>query len=219
MLEFSIKKNITKDSKILLLGAHGDDIEIGCGGTILKLAAAYPDSFFYWVVFASNGTRSTETLQSAGLFLENTPNKNIIIKEYQDGFFPYIGAEIKRYFEQLKIEFNPDIIFTHYRFDLHQDHRLINELTWNTFRSHLILEYEIPKYDGDLGSPNLFVPLTDLFYRRKIQILLESFLSQKDKHWFTQNTFEALMRLRGIESGSSDKYAEAFYCRKFNWRV
>jgi LmbE family N-acetylglucosaminyl deacetylase len=219
MLEFVSEKNLKKDSKILLLGAHGDDIEIGCGGTILKLAQTYPDSYFYWVIFSASGTRLKEARKSAKLYLENIPNKKIIAKAFRDGFFPYIGAEIKDFFEQLKIDFDPDIIFTHYRYDLHQDHRLISELTWNTFRSHLILEYEIPKYDGDLGSPNLFVPLSELSCRRKIQILLDSFTSQKDKHWFTQATFEALMRLRGIESGSADTYAEAFYCRKFIWSV
>ena len=140
--------------KVLCLGAHSDDIEIGCGGTILRLMEENRDVSMHWVVFGADETRAVEARQSAGLFLEMAKHKTVAIKNYRDGFFPYIGAEIKEYFEELKREFHPDIIFTHYRYDLHQDHRLICELTWNTFRNHLILEYEIMKYDGDLGNPN-----------------------------------------------------------------
>jgi LmbE family N-acetylglucosaminyl deacetylase len=200
--------------KILCLGAHSDDIEIGCGGTILKLLRDYEDITVYWLVFSSDDLREEEAFRSANVFLKNARRKRIDIKKFRNGYFPYCGAEIKDYFEQLKKEYNPDIIFTHYRNDLHQDHRLINELTWNTFRNHLILEYEIPKYDGDIGSPNFFVHLDDRLCRRKIRIIDQYFNSQQDKQWFTDDTFSSIMRLRGVESNAPDKYAEGFYCRK-----
>jgi|SRR5579863_2262993 len=198
---------------VLCLGAHSDDVEIGCGGTVLKLIEEQEDLFFYWVVFSSDKSRRKEAQRSARAFLAGTRNK-IIVKEFRDGFLPYDGRRIKEYFEGLKREFSPDLIFTHYRSDLHQDHRLISDLTWNTFRDHMILEYEIPKYDGDLGSPNVFVQLKDSIRNRKIRYLLDYFDSQRGKPWFTQETFNALMRLRGIESNSPHGYAEAFYCRK-----
>ncbi len=125
-----------------------------------------------------------------------------------------MGAEVKDYFERLKGELSPDVVFTHQRADLHQDHRLVSELTWNTFRNHLVLEYEIPKYDGDIGSPNVFVPLSESVSARKIDALLEHFASQRDKRWFTRDLFEASLRLRGMESNSPSGHAEAFYCRK-----
>jgi LmbE family N-acetylglucosaminyl deacetylase len=200
--------------RVLCLGAHSDDIEIGCGGTILRLIHDYPDLCMTWIVFGANPVRGTEARSSAERFLEQVKERNIVVKDFRDGFFPYVGGEIKAYFEQLKREIDPDIIFTHYRNDLHQDHRLINELTWNTFRNHLILEYEIPKYDGDLGVPNLFVHLDRAICERKVDDILREFASQKGKHWFTEETFFSLLRLRGIESKAPDRYAEAFYCRK-----
>jgi LmbE family N-acetylglucosaminyl deacetylase len=180
----------------------------------LKLIENYPDIEFYWVVFSANQQRAQEVSESAHIFLRHAKEKNIAIKNFRDGFFPYIGLEIKEYFEQLKQEFSPDLIFTHYRDDLHQDHRLISELTWNTFRDHLILEYEIPKYDGDLGCPNFFVHLSETTCRRKIKHILDSFKTQAENQWFSEQTFLAILRLRGIESNAPDKYAEAFYCRK-----
>jgi len=219
MFEFSLREILKQASTVLFLGAHSDDIEIGCGGTVLKLVEMHPGLLFYWVVLGSNGIRTTEAVKSANLFLEGAENKNIVMKNFQDGFFPHVGAELKLFFEQLKKDVNPDLIFTHYRKDLHQDHRLTCELTWNTFRNHLILEYEIPKYDGDLGSPNLFIPLTETIFQRKINYLFDSFLSQTDKHWFTADTFQALMRIRGVESGSAEKWAEAYYCRKLLWSL
>jgi LmbE family N-acetylglucosaminyl deacetylase len=157
MLGVTLNKQQDDVLKILCLGAHSDDIEIGCGGTILKLIQDFPNSEFHWIVFGSSESRATEARDSAHVFLKEVKEKQIIVKGYRDGFFPYIGGAIKDYFEQLKGEISPDMIFTHYRDDLHQDHRLLCELTWNTFRDHLILEYEVPKYDGDLGSPNFFV--------------------------------------------------------------
>lgn len=200
--------------KVLCLGAHCDDIEIGCGGTILKLIAHYPNVEFYWVVFSANPQRAQEASASANAFLRHAQEKKIVIKDFRDSFFPYIGLEIKEYFEQFRREFSPDLVFTHYRNDLHQDHRLISDLTWNTFRDHLILEYEIPKYDGDLGTPNFFVYLDEATCRRKIKYVLDSFKTQAENQWFSEETFLAIMRLRGIESNAPDKYAEAFYGRK-----
>lgn len=210
-LTFNTEQNSTLS--ILCLGAHSDDIEIGCGGAILKLISKYPNLSFHWVVFSAGQQRAEEARASAEVFLKGAKEKNVVIKDFKDGFFPYQGVEIKEYFEQLK-EMSPDIILTHYRQDLHQDHRLISDLTWNTFRNHLILEYEIPKYDGDLGSPNLFVHLDESTCQSKIQYILEHFRTQENKHWFTGETFLALLRLRGIESKAPDGYAEAFYCRK-----
>jgi LmbE family N-acetylglucosaminyl deacetylase len=204
---------------ILLLGAHADDIEIGCGGLVLQLASRLPEAEFHWNVFSAAGHRAREARSSAADFLHGTRNNNIVIHDYRDGFFPYVGTEIKDAFEQLKKSVEPDLILTHYGHDLHQDHRLMSELTWNTFRDHLILEYEIPKYDGGLGSPNFFVPLSADERRRKVRLLLEHFISQKDKPWFTADTFDAVMRLRGVESNAASGFAEAFYCRKVCCRL
>lgn len=200
--------------KVLCLGAHSDDIEIGCGGTILKLIEHYPNIVFQWVVFSASSERKKEAICSANKFLADVAQKQIIIKSFRDGFLPFIAVEVKEAFEQIKQTFNPDLIFTHYRSDAHQDHRLISDLTWNTFRNHLILEYEIPKYDGDLGNPNFFVPLESSICQDKIKHLIDSFPSQKDKQWFSEETFLAILRIRGIESNAPDKYAEAFHVRK-----
>ncbi len=200
--------------QVLCLGAHADDIEIGCGGTVLRLASRYPDADFHWVVFSATGIRKREAESSAGRFLRDTGSRTIEVRSFRDGFFPYVGAEIKDLFEDLKTRVEPDLIFTHYGSDLHQDHRLLSELTWNTFRDHLILEYEIPKYDGGLGSPNVFVRLTAEESRRKIDLLLTEFPSQAGKKWFDEATFDAIMRLRGVESNAPSGYSEGYYCRK-----
>jgi LmbE family N-acetylglucosaminyl deacetylase len=200
--------------KILALGAHADDIEIGCGGTILRLLEENPATDVYWVVMGASGQRRTEAIRSANLFLANAQRKEIVVKEFRDGYFPYIGTEIKDFFEELKRKYLPDLILTHYHGDLHQDHRLVSELTWNTFRNHLILEYEIVKYDGDLGAPNFFVHLTESIARKKIKTIVGCFNSQRDKSWFTEDVFSSILRLRGVESNAPEKYAEAYYCRK-----
>jgi LmbE family N-acetylglucosaminyl deacetylase len=214
LLKLCFDRDRDSTCKILCLGSHCDDIEIGCGGTILKLIENYSNVIFHWVVFSSNEQRAKEAIKSANNFLKGAKVENIIINNFRNGFFPFIGDKIKEYFEQLKQEFSPDLIFTHYRHDLHQDHRLISDLTWNTFRNHLILEYEIPKYDGDLGSPNFFVHLDESICRKKVQYLLDAFETERQKHWFSEDTFLSIMRLRGVESNSPDKYSEAFYCRK-----
>ena len=200
--------------RLLCLGAHCDDIEIGCGGTILKLAAAGHKIEVHWVVFSSDEERKQEALKSVEAFLCDVTTKKVTVLGLRDGFFPYIGADLKERFEQLKAEFSPDLILTHYRYDLHQDHRLVSELTWNAFRNHLILEYEIPKYDGDFGAPNLFVPLDESICRRKIDAILDAYQSQSGKHWFSRDLFSAILRLRGMEANACSGYAEGFYCRK-----
>jgi LmbE family N-acetylglucosaminyl deacetylase len=201
--------------QILCLGAHSDDIEIGCAGTILRLAQDYPNLEITWVVLGAYGDRAIEATESAESFLRHVKARQIIVKGFRDGFFPYRGEEVKEYFEQLKQELSPDLIFTHYRNDLHQDHRLTCELTWNTFRNHLILEYEVPKYDGDLGTPNFFVYLDEAICKQKVAHILAHFKTQQNRHWFTEDLFMALMRLRGVEGRAPAKYAEAFYTRKF----
>lgn len=196
---------------VLCLGAHADDIEIGAGGTILRLLRDYPTTVVHWVVFGAVGAREQEARRSAACFLEARA-RAVVIHGFTDGFFPYEGQAIKQAFEQLKCEVQPDLILTHSALDAHQDHRLVNELTWNTFRRHAILEFEIPKYDGDLGRPNCYVPVSEEICRRKIEYLKAAFTSQKDKHWFTEDTFWAMLRLRGVECG--EQYAEAFLARK-----
>ncbi|MEW5977977.1 MAG: PIG-L deacetylase family protein [Acidobacteriota bacterium] len=201
--------------RVLCLGAHSDDIEIGCGGAILRVLREVPDLDFRWVVFAvDQEVRQKEARRSADYFLRGAAKKDIQVRDFRTSFLPYLGTEIKEVFEEIKEEFKPDLIFTHYRYDLHQDHRLISDLTWNTFRNHLILEYEIPKYDGDLGAPNFFVDLDEQICRSKISALFRFFRTQQSKPWFDEEIFWSLLRLRGMESGSSKKYAEAFYCRK-----
>lgn len=214
MLKVTLGKQGSALRRILCLGAHSDDIEIGCGGTVLRLLKENRDAEVYWLVFSATQKRRREALTSARLFLEKAARKRVVVRAYRDGFFPYNGAKIKQEFERLKTSFAPDLILTHARHDLHQDHRLICELTWNTFRNHLILEYEVPKYDGDLGAPNFFVHLSEDDCRKKVEYLQRAFRSQAAKHWFTEDTFRGLMRLRGLESNSPSRFAEAFYCRK-----
>lgn len=209
MLSFKFRKS---PLKLLCLGAHCDDIEIGAGNTLLKIFQEYEIEQVNWIVFTSNDIRKKEAITSAKKFLKNVSNKNIVINSFRDGFLPVQTELVKDYFESIKLTFSPDLIFTHYRDDRHQDHRLINELTWNTWRNHLILEYEIPKYDGDLGNPNFYVSVDKDIVDKRIKILMESFISQRSKHWFNEDTFMALLLIRGLESAT--KYAEAFYAPK-----
>lgn len=199
---------------VLCLGAHCDDIEIGCGATLMKMVSEHPSIVVTWVVFSSDPVRAAEARESASRILGDSVSSDLSIFEYRNGYFPYNGAEIKDCFEALKTKGAPDLIFTHHGADRHQDHRLIAELTWNTFRNHWILEYEIPKYDGGLGSPNCFVPIQKSEVERKSDILLECFKSQGHRPWFSKSTFRALMRLRGVECNSDSGYAEAFYAKK-----
>ena len=200
--------------RVLCLGAHADDIEIGCGGAMLRLAAEHPGMSVRWIVFSAAEGRRDEAESSARHFISGIGDARATLLNFRDGFFPSQHAEIKEAFEQLKHDYHPSLILTHHRADLHQDHRLVSELTLNTFRNHLIWEYEIPKYDGDFGNPNLFVPLSADLARRKVAALLEYFPSQHTRAWFTADTFLALLRLRGIGCNSPSGLAEGFYCHK-----
>ena len=215
MLALNLPCDPAAPCKLLFLGAHSDDIEIGCGGTVLQLLSSHPNLRVVWVVFSGGVEREKEARASASLFLAHAREQRVIVMNFRDGFFPYEGARIKEFFEQLKQDVDPDLIFTHYRGDRHQDHRTISDLTWNTWRRHLILEYEIPKYDGDLGAPNLFVPLARDVCARKIEHILGVFQTERDKSWLSEDTFHAIARLRGVECAAPEKLAEAFYCRKF----
>jgi len=209
-----IELGLDQVGSVLCLGAHPDDIEIGCGGLLLRLAERRPSVRVHWVVFSGRGPRAAEARRSARTFLEGVTRPRIIVEAFEDGFFPQDWARIKRRFERLKGAVSPDLVLTHSRDDRHQDHRVLSDLTWNTFRRHLILEYEVPKYDGDLGSPNVFVRLDEATCRRKADLVCGAFGSQGDKHWFTPDTFLGLMRLRGMECASPTSYAEAYYSRK-----
>jgi LmbE family N-acetylglucosaminyl deacetylase len=200
--------------RVLCLGAHSDDIEIGAGGTLLKLTEQCSNLQIWWVVFSAPGERATEAQESAKDFLSGVANREIRIGSFRESYFPSEWPLIKDWFEEIKAKFDPEVVFTHYRDDRHQDHRVLSDLAWNTFRNHLILEYEILKYDGDLGSPNLFVPLSEKLGARKVELLLKHFQTQTSKQWFTRDTFEAMHRVRGIECASKTGRAEAFYCRK-----
>lgn len=214
MIELGSPVLATSVSTVLCLGAHADDIEIGCGGFLLRLLQMNPGVEVTWVVLTGSEDRGTEARLSAEHVLQGAATVEILVKNFRERYLLYVGAELKEEFDALGRQLAPDLILTHYRHDLHQDHRMVCELTWNTFRDHLILEYEIPKYDGDLASPNLFVQLDNSTCERKVDHLMKSFPSQRSKPWFTEETFWATLRLRGIECRSRTGFAEAFYCRK-----
>ena len=200
--------------QVLALGAHSDDLEIGCGGTLMRLSETYEALHVHWVVVGcEDEARAGEAERSARALVVGDALE-VELGRFPDSFFPYRGEEVKRFFEELKGRVRPDLIFTHYRDDLHQDHRLVCDLTWNTWRDHLILEYEIPKYDGDLGRPSVFVHLDAATVDRKVAHVLEHFPSQTVRHWFTDDLFRSLLRIRGMESNSPSGFAEAFYVRK-----
>jgi LmbE family N-acetylglucosaminyl deacetylase len=199
--------------QLLCIGAHSDDLEIGCGGTVLELLKRQRVAVT-WVVLSGAGSRGREARASAQRFLTRDRRSRILVEEFRDGYFPSQYEELKNFFEKLKGEISPDLILTHAGGDLHQDHRLVSELTWNTFRDHLILEYEIVKYDGGLGSPSVFVPLSISSQRRKVRLLLRGFGTQRSKRWFTPEVFNGIMRIRGVECNAPSGYAEAFYARK-----
>jgi LmbE family N-acetylglucosaminyl deacetylase len=204
-------------TRVLALGAHCDDIEIGCGGTILRLAAELPDLEVRWVVFASTPERADEARASAAAFLEGLGRRTVQVHDFRDGYLPYEGARVKDAFEALKAEYVPDLVFTHYRDDRHQDHRLVSDLTWNTWRNHLVLEYEVPKYDGDFGSPAAFAPLTAALVERKIDLILTHFPTQTSRHWLTRDLLRSVARIRGMECVAPEGLAEAFYVRKLSF--
>jgi len=217
MLDFRLNLPRGTQPHFLFIGAHSDDIEIGCGGTIMELLAAYPRARLSWVVLSSDGAdagkREAEARRSAKLFTRSKGRLDVYVKDFRGAFFPAEFVQIKQFFEELKA-LKPDVVFTHCREELHQDHRIVGELSWNTFRDHAMFEYEIPKFDGGLGSPQAFVPVSEKNVARKIDLLMKVFATQRSKRWFTPETFRGLMRLRGIECNAPDGYAEAYYVRK-----
>ncbi len=213
MISLSFANGSDRLRRVLFIGAHSDDIEIGCGGTVLRLLESNPAVEVRWIVLSGDAEREREARCAASLFLDSCARADVTVLRFRDGFFPYT-AEIKDFFETLKQDSGPDLIFTHARDDRHQDHRVVSELTWNTFRDHAILEYEIPKYDGGLTTPNVYVPIDDETRARKVEYLMRAFGSQRSRHWFTDDTFTGLMRLRGIESGLAEPFAEGFHAKK-----
>jgi LmbE family N-acetylglucosaminyl deacetylase len=213
MLGLRLHSEPIRPLRVLAIGAHADDIEIGCGGTILRLVAEQPGARVDWLVLSGHGERAEEAAASATAFLGDAAAR-VMVEGFRDGYFPYLGGAVKDRFEQLKSEVVPDLVLTHRLEDRHQDHRLVAELTWNTFRDHLILEYEIPKYEGDLGHPNLYVPISAEHGERKVELLRKCFPSQASRSWFSDDTFWATLRLRGIECNAPDRLAEAFHSRK-----
>ena len=199
---------------VLCLGAHSDDIEIGVGATLLSMIARGVRLEIHWCVLSGAGEREREAKASAADFVAQAASANVEVLGFRDGFFPEQGEAIKSWFETLKDRNNPDVIFTHYRDDAHQDHRQVSRLTWNTFRDHSILEYEIPKWDGDLGQPNFYMPVSASTLERKVNLLISHFGSQRSKQWFDAETFFGLARLRGMECRAPERYAEAFFGRK-----
>ncbi|MDP9206969.1 MAG: PIG-L family deacetylase [Actinomycetota bacterium] len=214
MLGLSLARPDGAPPRLLAVGAHADDIEIGCGATILRLVAEHPGLSVDWLVLSGHGDRAGEAADSAAAFLTGAGTTRVMVEGFRDGFFPYDGGAVKERFERLKAEVAPDLVLTHRLEDRHQDHRLVAELTWNTFRDHLILEYEIPKYEGDLGRPNLYVPVGQEHGERKVELLRKCFPSQAGRSWFSDDTFWATLRLRGIECNAPGRYAEAFQARK-----
>ena len=205
--------------RVLCLGAHSDDIEIGCGGTILNLVKANPATEFCWVVFSGDSARRIEARNSAKAFLQGGRVKQVRTARFRESYFPGQWTAVKDCFESIREKFEPDLVLTHYREDRHQDHRVLSDLAWNTFRDHLILEYEILKYDGDLGTPNVYVPLSRETAQRKVGLLTRTFRSQTRKHWFSEDAFLSLMRIRGVECAAREGYAEAYYGRKLSVSV
>jgi LmbE family N-acetylglucosaminyl deacetylase len=200
--------------RVLCLGAHSDDIEIGCGGTLLTWLAGPQPVDVTWVVLTAAGPRRAEAERSASAFLRGAAASRVVVGEFRDGFLPAQYADVKGLFERLKKQVDPDVVLTHRLEDRHQDHRVTGELTWNTWRDHLVLEYEIPKYEGDLAPPNTFVPVPARHARRKVRHLERFFATQRSKVWFRAENFYALMRLRGLESRAGSGFAEAFHARK-----
>lgn len=215
MLELGLLRSTPrKPLHVLCLGAHCDDIELGCGGALLALLARYPRTRVTWVAFSGSAERVKELKASSRRFLRGAGSSQVITHDFRDGFFPGQFTAVKERFEALKELGSPDLVFTHQREDHHQDHRVVAELTWNTFRNHLILQYEIPKYEGGLTTPSTYIAFDKALAERKIRILLECYPTQRRKAWFTADTIRGLMRLRGIESGSPTGWAEGFHAAK-----
>ena len=214
MLPVALGLPADRPLSLLCIGAHSDDIEIGCGGTVLRLLADYPGTQVHWVVLSADDEREAEARASAADFLADAKSADVTVCRFRESYFPYIATEVKDFFNALRRDVNPDVVLSHHRHDEHQDHRTVAQLTWNTFRDHVIAEYEIPKFEGDLGHPNLYVPLTDAQVERKVELLLRHFATQKGRTWFRPQTFRGLAAVRGVECNAPDGYAEAFHARK-----
>ncbi len=214
MLPVTLGSEPGRPLSILCLGAHSDDVEIGVGGTLLRLLSERPDSHVRWVVFSADDRREAEARGSAEDFLADAGTSEVVVHRFRESFFPYVGVELKEAFEALKGGPTPDLVFTHRRDDEHQDHQTVAKLTWNTWRDHVIAEYEIPKYEGDLGHPNVFVPLDEAVVDRKVDLLMKHFGTQRSKRWFRPETFRAMMALRGVECAAESGWAEAVHVRK-----
>lgn len=212
MLPFALTPPRGRALRVLCLGAHADDIEIGCGGTLLQLVRQGAE--VHWAVFSGNAARQEEARQSARRFLGRSGLRRLMLMEFRDGFFPAQFAEIKEAGEEIAAQIRPDLVLTHFRHDRHQDHRILSDLAWNTFRRQVVLEYEVAKWDGDLSQPNAFVPLSHAMARRKVQYLMEIFATQRARDWFDEETFFGLLRLRGVECRAQSGWAEGFYARK-----
>jgi LmbE family N-acetylglucosaminyl deacetylase len=211
------KPDLPEHGTVLCLGAHCDDIEIGCGGTLIELRQRHPQLRFVWTVFSGDAVRERETRAAAEALLGNGAHLTVDVHRFRTSYFPYLGAAIKDEFESLRARVAPDLVLTHYLADRHQDHRVVAELTWNTFRNQPILEYEIPKYEGDLAQPGLYCPLSPAAVDLKVRTLLECFPSQHERQWFDADLFRGHLRLRGIECNSPSRYAEAFHARKLTF--
>ena len=207
-----ISCRLSQIKRILCFGAHSDDIEIGCGGSIIKLISENPDAEVRWFIFSADRNRGREARKSAAEFLDGARVSKVQLFRFHESYFPGQWTLIKDAVEKIRMQYNPDLIFTHFHEDRHQDHRVLSDLAWNAFRDHLILEYEVPKYDGDVGQPNFYVPLAKRTCESKIEIILRNFKTQASKNWFSADVFFGMLRIRGIECAS--RYAEAFYCRK-----
>jgi LmbE family N-acetylglucosaminyl deacetylase len=214
MLPTTLGAGADQALRILCLGAHSDDIEIGCGGTLLRLLGERSGSSVYWVVFSATPEREREARESAAEFLVQAREATVVVLAFRESFFPAAWADIKNSFEEIKRAVNPDVVLSHHRNDFHQDHRVVAELAWNTFRDHVILEYEIPKFEGDLGTPNVYVPLSRSVADRKVDLLVRHFASQASRTWFRPDTFHGLMAIRGVECNAPQGRAEAFHARK-----
>jgi LmbE family N-acetylglucosaminyl deacetylase len=218
MLSLALSGGSEPLERVLAVGCHADDIEIGCGGALLTLTRALPGLEVTWLVLSAVDDREREARESAAAFLAGAAETSVEVHAFRDSFLPYLAAEVKEVFVELSRRVQPQVVFTHTREDFHQDHRFAWELTWSAFRDSIILEYEVPKVDGDLGRPNVYVPLLEAVAQEKIELLHRHFPSQTGRQWFDDDTFRGLMRLRGMEANAEERFAEAFTCRKLPLR-
>jgi LmbE family N-acetylglucosaminyl deacetylase len=214
VLSVSLNLAENRPAHVLCVGAHCDDIEIGCGGTLLSLGKSHTDLKITCAIFSGNDDRQREARKSLESLFSAAADLQIVFHDFADGRLPFVGEAVKNAMEDIRGNIDPDLIFTHWEGDRHQDHRFLSEVTWNTFRDHLIMEFEIPKYDGDFGSPGVFCPLDKDTAERKVDHLMRAYRSQASKDWFTPDLFMSVLRIRGMEARADSGFAEGFYCRK-----